>query len=620
MKRLFYKALVRLLSRSQVGRDVLLAVNKNEGVQHMLPRLAPAFWIASLWLFARELAETLLIVPVKLYFDAASPASGYAYHFTQFNFSLGIEWISVAVLVTGVMCIEVGERTDVTRNDFHDLLNRLWWGEGHHKQLTLPWLWHINSGTGKKLAEFVQVVDKVSDFASRTLFDALPVAERVLLTVMCMPIVGWMYSLIAVGTVAAFTLVLVIVYPKVRPMNEEYNHEVELLNEHGAELVASCLTIKMLGQETVFADDNRELLERFNQGEYIRHRQWRRHMVRFRYVSVISKATLFYMVARKLRTSGVAEAGALMGSMVLALQWMQRIYDNFDRFVEYQHSVRRGWPAFQSMVREFLMDPLLPADTQFISPPINGAIQFSDVTFAYNDKGPALQNVSFQIKPGETVALVGDSGGGKSTVLRCIAGAFFIPDGHGQILIDGVPVQQYDPAYYRRHVGVVDQEMRLFNRSVRENIRVTDPSAPAGQEVWAAEMACLTEVIADLDGGYDFVIGDNGGKLSGGQRQRLAIARAIFLKPAILLMDEPTSALDSKTERCVQNKLTELMYGRTTIIAAHRLSTIEQADTILVFEHGRLVEQGTPAELKAKEGGHYRRFRDIQLGTAVAHA
>lgn len=232
---------------------------------------------------------------------------------------------------------------------------------------------------------------------------------------------------------------------------------------------------------------------------------------------------------------------------------------------------------------------------------VKGDVRFEGVTFSYEPDNPVLRNLSFEIRRGETVALVGRSGAGKSTISGLLP-RFFDPD-QGQILVDGVPITDYRLADLRRQIALVSQRVVLFNDTVRNNIAYGELSESSDAEVMqAAKDAYALPFIVKLDNGFDTLLGENGTQLSGGQRQRIAIARALLKDAPILILDEATSALDNESEHHIQQALERLMAGRTTLVIAHRLSTIEKADRILVLDQGHLMEQGNHQELLALNG------------------
>lgn len=234
-------------------------------------------------------------------------------------------------------------------------------------------------------------------------------------------------------------------------------------------------------------------------------------------------------------------------------------------------------------------------------PRTDGNIEFREVTFGYDPAQPVLRNLSLSVNSGETVALIGRSGAGKSTISAMLP-RFFDPD-QGQVLLDGVPLPDYKLAHLRRQIAMVSQKVVLFNDTVRHNIAYGEMrDADDAQVEQAARNAYAWDFIQGLEHGLDTEVGQDGAQLSGGQRQRIAIARALLKDAPILILDEATSALDTESEHHIQQALERLMEGRTTLVIAHRLSTIEKADRILVLDQGQLVEQGTHTELLEKNG------------------
>ena len=236
-------------------------------------------------------------------------------------------------------------------------------------------------------------------------------------------------------------------------------------------------------------------------------------------------------------------------------------------------------------------------------------IEFRGVKFRYDEEREVLGGINFSVKKGETVALVGPSGGGKSTIADLIPRFYDVTS--GEILVDGVNIKQYDVASLRESMGIVTQETVLFNDSIENNIRLGNSTATMDEVISAAKVANAHEFIMATPEGYNTNIGDRGTKLSGGQRQRLSIARAILKNPEILILDEATSALDTESEVLVQEALEKLLKGRTSVVIAHRLSTIRNANKILVVDHGQIVEQGTHEELIAY-GGLYSKLVELQ--------
>jgi ATP-binding cassette subfamily B protein len=242
--------------------------------------------------------------------------------------------------------------------------------------------------------------------------------------------------------------------------------------------------------------------------------------------------------------------------------------------------------------------------------PVQGHVRFENVSFGYDGVRQVIRGVSFEVKPGEVIGLVGPSGGGKTTVTNLIA-RFYDPTG-GRLLIDGVDLRELDQGHYRRQIGMVLQDPYLFHGTVLENIRYGKHDANLDEVVAAARAANAHDFVCKLSHGYETMVGERGHTLSGGERQRISIARAILHDPRILILDEATSSVDTETEYKIQEALDRLVAGRTVFAIAHRLSTLRRATRLFVIEDGKLTEQGTHAELLALSGGTYRRLYGMQ--------
>ena len=246
-------------------------------------------------------------------------------------------------------------------------------------------------------------------------------------------------------------------------------------------------------------------------------------------------------------------------------------------------------------------------------PPVKGCITLDKVTFRYRPEAvPVLNGISLEVRAGEVIGIVGRSGSGKSTLTKLVQ-RLYTPEG-GRLLVDGIDISLIDAAQLRRQVGVVLQENLLFNRSVRENIAITDPAAPIEAVIRVAQLAGAHDFISELPEGYDTVVGEQGGSLSGGQRQRVAIARALFTNPRILIFDEATSALDYESEAIIQRNMAHICRGRTVLIIARRLSAVRHANRIIVMDKGQIVEAGPHEALVQKPQGLYAYLWRMQDG------
>jgi len=313
-------------------------------------------------------------------------------------------------------------------------------------------------------------------------------------------------------------------------------------------------------------------------------------------------------VAMRQIAKGTLALDTFMGLLAALLMIPQPLKRLMDSFVPLAQGVAAGASVF-----EVLDTPAEDFKSGRALPRVSGAVEFRDVIFEYtSEKGRVLNSVSLKVEAGKTVAIVGPSGGGKSTLVALVPRIYDVNG--GEVLVDGINVHDCNLRDLRQNVSIVSQDVLLFNDSIRNNIAfgVENPDPKAVEA--AARAAYVDEFAAKLPQGLDTEVGERGAQLSGGQKQRVAIARALLKDAPILILDEATSALDNESERRIQQALVELMRNRTTLVIAHRLTTIEHADEIVVMVAGSIVERGTHAELSAR-GGAYAALRNAEFHT-----
>ena len=337
--------------------------------------------------------------------------------------------------------------------------------------------------------------------------------------------------------------------------------------------------------------------------------QWRvqiSHLVQGVLVFLLMVAMLYLLINERL--AGRVTVGDFAFVLSLTVMFSFQIWDLGQQFVHFTREL--------SKTRQAMKVLLLPHEIynrEYATPKTiqHGTIEFSDVCFTYNDDRGLFRNLSVTIKAGEKVGLVGYSGGGKSSFIRLIMRLFEVES--GQILIDGHPIQSFTKENLRSQIAMIPQDPELFHRTIRENICFGKLNATEAEIIIAAKKAHAHEFIQELAEGYDSLVGEKGVKLSGGQRQRIAIARAIIKQAPIIILDEATSSLDSITERLIQESLHEMMQNKTTIVIAHRLSTLREMDRILVFKDGQIIEDGTLDDLRQQDG-HFAKLWAMQGG------
>jgi glucan exporter ATP-binding protein len=483
--------------------------------------------------------------------------------------------------------------------------------------LALPLSFHGGTHSGRLIKGMLTGTDGL--FATWLVFfrDQL---STILSAVVLLPMtlfLNWRLGLVLIALVSVFLVFTAIVVRK----TETAQRRVEGLNSSLAGTAQDALTNVMVVQSfTRLSAEARLFSDIANQ--VIRHQfpvlnWWALVNVMTRASSTLAIITIV-VVGTWLHMHGMASVGEIVSFMGFAMLLIGRL----ETAASFVSSLFFKLPALEDFFNILDERSSVPEkdDARLLWAP-RGEVRFEDVSFAYPAKGgPAgtrvLSDVTFQAQPGMSVALVGHTGAGKSTAMALLQ-RLWDPTS-GRITIDGQDLRDITLDSLRSNIGVVFQESLLFNRSIRDNLLVGKPEATDEEIEQACRMADAHEFIIRQAHGYDTMIGERGTTLSGGQRQRLAIARALLKNPPVLILDEATSALDAATEARVGKALKTLMAGRTTFIIAHRLSTVRDADEILVFDGGRIVEQGSFNSLLARQG-RFAALVETQLSPAVAH-
>jgi ATP-binding cassette subfamily B protein len=417
---------------------------------------------------------------------------------------------------------------------------------------------------------------------------------------------NWRLGLLLVALVIVFTILTTIVVRKTESLQGSVERYHSSLAEHASDALGNVPVIQSFTRVEAESRSLRTIIHQLLQAQNPVLSWWAIASVASRAAATIT-VTAIFLVGTWLHLNGLATIGEIVMFMSMATMLIGRL----EQAVSFINQLFMQAPKMEEFFEILDTAPVVHDRPHAKNVErFKGDVAFEDVSFSYDGKRPAVQDVSFAIRQGESVALVGSTGSGKSTTLGLLHRAFDPQSGF--IRIDGDDIRDISLSSLRRNIGVVFQEPMLFARSIRENLQVGRPDATDAEMIEALERAQAIEFISRQSEGLDTIIGERGRSLSGGERQRLSIARALLKNPPILILDEATSALDAATEQKLQKALDEVMRGRTTFVIAHRLATIRNADRILVFDHGRVIETGTFDQLVA-QGGRFAELAKAQF-------
>ncbi|MBE9584805.1 ABC transporter ATP-binding protein [Mucilaginibacter sp. JRF] len=316
----------------------------------------------------------------------------------------------------------------------------------------------------------------------------------------------------------------------------------------------------------------------------------------------------------QINSISASKQGITTGTIVAFITLLNLLFRPIRQLADKFNTLQMGMVGADRIFKVLDTDEVAENKGELKPTVLNGDIRFDKVWFAYNDDNWVLKNISFHVKSGETLALVGATGAGKSSTINILNRFYEI--GQGEVTIDGQDLKNYEVNYLRSRIATVIQDVFLFSDTIANNISLNNPSITREQVIAAAKDVGAHDFIERLPGGYDYNVQERGATLSAGQAQLISFIRALVYDPAILVLDEATSSVDTETEHLIQNAIQKLMQGRTAIVIAHRLSTIQNADNIIVLDHGEIKEMGTHQQLLRIEGGYYRKLYDLQLNSS----
>jgi len=483
--------------------------------------------------------------------------------------------------------------------DFRNLL--------YDKLQHISFAYHDKEHTGNLMSKATSDVESIRRFINLGLVRSLDVAIRIIAITGILLFLNWKLALLSLIFVPFIVLRSTLVLRRLRRMwlrvQEVMGETVTVLQENlvGIHVVKAFASEEYEKQK--YRKKAQELREEFYKSERLQgvNSAWMSLYFTFALGLILWFGGL-EVIKGNLSPGGLAQFVLYMNQLTFPIRASAQIINSFSR------AISSGQRMFD------VLDARSPVeerpDARVMGRSQQGRVQFVDVSFSYDDRTPALRHVNIDAAPGQVTAILGAPGSGKSTIVNLLPRFYDVTEGH--IDIDGEDIRNFTLESLRRNVGIVQQDVYLFSDTIRDNIAYGAVNATLEDVMAAAKVAQLHDHIMSLPDGYDTWVGERGATLSGGQRQRLSIARTVLIDPPVLILDDSTSSVDVETERLIHQAMINVMKGRTTFVIAHRLSTVREADLILVLQDGQIVEQGSHVELMAKRGT-YRDIYDLQL-------
>jgi ATP-binding cassette, subfamily B, beta-glucan exporter len=576
------------------------------GALHREARLAWVLAVANLALAGAQFAEPVLFGRV---IDTLSgPSAGGDEASSRLNMLLGF-WIAFALFKIFCSTAVALYADRLAHQQRHCMLS-----DYFEHVLQLPLAYHGERHSGRLMKIMLQGTDSLWGLWVGFFRDHLAGFVSFFVLLPLSVIMNWRLALLLIALCAIFAVLTVFVMRKTEDLQGRVETHYSELAERASDTLGNVALVHSFARVEAEVRGLKHIIDKLLAAQIPVLSWWA-------VVSVLTQASTtittlaIIIVGASLQRRGLATLGEIVTFMSFAALLIQRLQDA----VSFTNRIFTEAPRLQEFFEVMDAIPSMRDKPNAVDPGrVKGLVEFKDVTFSYDGRRPAVIDLNFTAEPGQTIAMVGSTGAGKSTALALLHRAF--DPQSGKILIDGKNIRDMKLAALRRNIGVVFQEGLLFNRSIAENLRIGKPSATDDElRDVAARAQALTFIEAAPDG-FDARVGERGRMLSGGERQRLSIARALLKDPPVLILDEATSALDAKTESLLMAALEEVMKGRTTFVIAHRLATVRKADRILMFEHGRIVEAGSFDELVARNGAFAELARAQYLAAEPAAA
>ena len=488
----------------------------------------------------------------------------------------------------------------------YDLRNTL-----YRHMLQFKMAYYDTSAVGRLVTRVVGDVETISGIFSQGLFMIIADLLKMLIVMIVMWSVSWKLSLIVFAILPLVLFATRQFQKAMKTAFDDVRTQVANLNSFVQERISGMSIVQLFGREKLESAAFREINDK--------HRK--------AWLKTVWYNSIFFPIA-ELSTSitigllvwfgglnVIAEAsGITLGVIFLFIQLSQMLFRPLRQIADKFNTLQMGMVAVRRVMGILDTDETIPNSGHVSQKEIQGTLAFEEVHFSYKKDEPVLHGISFTIEPGETVAVVGATGAGKSTLINILSRFYEIDS--GKVLLDNRSIDQYERSWLRKQIGVVLQDVFLFADSIYNNITLWDASISEEDVIAAAKKIGVHDFISSLPDGYHFNVKERGGMLSTGQRQLIAFLRAYVMQPKILVLDEATSSIDTHAEKLIQKATNEITKGKTSLVIAHRLATVQRADRIVVLDKGEIVESGTHSELLKLEDGYYRNLYEVQFVTA----